>query len=350
MVLEQPAPAEARPLRARERPVPQPGPGAVRVRVEACGVCRTDLHVVEGDLQPRAPSIVPGHEVVGRIEALGEGLASAEAPSLSLGQRVGVPWLHRTCGDCRFCRRGRENLCLRPAFTGWEEDGGYAEYCVAPADFVYPLPESQSAHELAPLLCAGIIGYRAYLRSGVEPGQRLGLYGFGGSAHIAIQIARHFGCEVSVFSRGGEHRALAEELGASWIGETNERPPHALDAAILFAPAGDIVPRALEALGRGGVLAIAGIHLSEVPPLDYQRHLFQEREVRSVTANTREDGRALLALASEIPILTSTRCYPLEAANEALIDLKQGRIRGAAVLEPRPATHLGRSATRADDL
>ena len=358
MVLRMPAPAESRPLRSSERAVPEPGPGEVRVRVEACGVCRTDLHVVEGDLPPRAPSIVPGHEIVGRVEACGEDLAPAEAdalrtpagaatdgrlperghareePSRLLGRRVGIPWLRSACGECRFCCRGSENLCLRPAFTGWDRDGGYAEFCVAPADFVYPLPEDRPARELAPLLCAGIIGYRAYLRSAVEPGQRLGLYGFGGSAHIAIQVARHFGCEVFVFSRGGEHRAHAEELGASWIGETRERPPHRLDAAILFAPAGDIVPHALEALDRGGVLAIAGIHLSEIPSLDYQRHLFQEREVRSVTANTREDGRALLALAGEIPIRTQTRPYPLSAANEALIDLKQDRIRGAAVLEP----------------
>ena len=224
-------------------------------------------------------------------------------------------------------------MCLRPTFTGWEIDGGYAEYCIAAADFLYPLPEAPTARELTPLLCAGIIGYRAYLRSGVRPGQRLGLYGFGGSAHIAIQVAGHFGCEVSVFSRGSAHRALAEELGAAWIGDPQDRPPHALDAAILFAPAGDIVPHALAALDRGGVLAIAGIHLSDLPALNYQRHLFQEREVRSVTANTREDGRALLALADQIPIRTQTMGYPLEAANEALIDLKQGRIRGAAVLE-----------------
>jgi zinc-binding alcohol dehydrogenase family protein len=333
MVLDTPAPVEARPLRMRDRELPSPGPREVRIRVEACGVCRTDLHVVEGDLRPHLPEVVPGHEVVGRVDALGADLEAASAPRV--GDRVGVPWVHRTCGICRFCRGGAENLCLKPLFTGWEVDGGYAEYCLALAEFVYALPENRSARELAPLLCAGIIGYRAYRRSGVQPGQRLGLYGFGGSAHIAIQVARHFGCEVFVFSRGGEHRALAEELGASWIGETRERPPHPLDAAILFAPAGDIVPDALESLDRGGVLAIAGIHLSDVPSLDYQRHLFQEREVRSVTANTRADGRALMELAAAIPIHTTTLSYPLEQANEALIDLKQDRIRGAAVLEPQ---------------
>jgi propanol-preferring alcohol dehydrogenase len=295
---------------------------------------------VEGDLRLRAASIVPGHEIVGRVEECGDDLAAGAQPRGALargllGRRVGVPWLHRSCGECRYCCRDAENLCLQPLFTGWEVNGGYADYCVAPADFVYPLPEDRPARDLAPLLCAGIIGYRAYLRSGVGPGQRLGLFGFGGSAHIAIQLARHFGCEVFVFSRGGQHRALAEELGAAWIGETNEPPPRLLDAAILFAPAGEIVLPALEALDRGGVLAIAGIHLTDIPSLDYQRHLFQEREVRSVTANTREDGRALLALASEIPIHTRTRCYPLEAANEALIDLKRDRIRGAAVLEPQ---------------
>jgi len=224
-------------------------------------------------------------------------------------------------------------LCTSPTFTGWEVDGGYADQALVPAEFAYPLPEALAARDAAPLLCAGIIGYRAYRRSGVRAGGRLGLFGFGGSAHIAIQVARHHGCEVSVFSRGDRHRALAEELGAVWVGAVDERPPHPLDAAILFAPAGELVPFALEALDRGGVLAIAGIHLSDIPALDYRSQLFEEREIRSVTANTREDGRALLELAGEIPIRTRTAAYPLEAANEALIDLKHGRIAGAAVLE-----------------
>jgi propanol-preferring alcohol dehydrogenase len=328
MVLREPGPAERHPLELVERPIPRPGPGEVLVEVEVCGVCRTDLHVVEGDLAPQRPEIVPGHEVVGRVAARGEGAAR-----FLEGERVGVAWLHRACGACRFCSKGVENLCSAPTFTGWEADGGYAGFTVAPEDFIYRLPEQLAARDAAPLLCAGIIGYRAYSRSGVRPGQRLGLYGFGGSAHIVIQLARHHGCEVYVFSRGGRHRELAVKLGASWIGETREPPPHKLDAAILFAPAGEIVPPAMEALDRGGVLAIAGIHLSDLPALDYQRHLFQEREIRSVTANTRADGRALLELAVAIPIATHTVPYPLEAANQALVDLKQDRIQGAAVLE-----------------
>lgn len=327
--MDRPARAETAPLRLEERPTPEPGPGAVRVRIEACGVCRTDLHVVEGDLEPRKRGVVPGHEVVGRVEALGPGVREP-----CVGTRVGVAWLHRSCGTCRFCGRGAENLCLAPAFTGWDVDGGYAEQVVASADFVYPLSEELGARDAAPLLCAGIIGYRAWRRSGVRPGGRLGLFGFGGSAHIVIQVARHHGCEVSVFSRGGVHREHAEELGAAWVGDTYDRPPHPLDAAILFAPAGEIVPAALERLDRGGVLACAGIHMSDVPPLDYQRHLFQERELRSVTANTRDDGRELLRLAAEIPIRTGTTGYALEDANRALLDLKEDRVRGAAVLEP----------------
>jgi propanol-preferring alcohol dehydrogenase len=318
-----------RPLELVERDPPQPAPGEVLVRVEACGVCRTDLHLAEGDLAPRRPEVVPGHEVVGRVVAQGAGVG-APVP----GERVGVAWLHAACGTCRFCARGRENLCLAPRFTGWDADGGYAELAAAPAAFVYRLADDAPPRETAPLLCAGIIGYRAYVRSGIQPGGSLGLYGFGGSAHIVIQLARHHGCEVFVASRGGRHRELALELGAAWVGEPGERPPRPLDAAILFAPAGELVPPALEALDRGGCLAVAGIHLSPVPPLDYQRHLFQERGLASVTANTRRDGEALLRLAREIPIRTHTVGYPLEEANRALADLKHDRIRGAAVLEP----------------
>ncbi len=332
MVLREPAAAEAKPLCFAERPAPEPGSGEVRVRVEVCGVCRTDLHVVEGDLPPRLPEIVPGHQVVGRVDAAGPGSARFRS-----GDRVGVAWLRRACGGCRFCARGCENLCLAPSFTGWDADGGYAEWLVVPEDFAYPLPEEAVPRDVAPLLCAGIIGFRAFKRSGIAPGGRLGLWGFGNSAHITIQVARHHGCEVYVFSRGGEHRELAEELGASWVGDSFDAPPARLDGAILFAPAGELVPPALEALDRGGTLAIAGIHLSEVPPLDYQKHLFQERTLQSVTANTREDGRELLELATRIPITTHTSGYPLEAANEALIDLKQDRVRGAAVLEIREA-------------
>jgi propanol-preferring alcohol dehydrogenase len=326
--VEAPRPAEERPLRLVERARPEPGPGELLVAVEVCGVCRTDLHVAEGDLAPRRPHVVPGHEVVGRVALRGAGAARFRE-----GDRVGVAWLYRACGACRFCKRGEENLCTAPRFTGWDADGGYADFVTASEDFVYALPEAVDARSLAPLLCAGIIGWRAYQRSGVAPGERLGLYGFGGSAHIVIQLARHFGNEVYVVSRGARHQALARELGAHWVGDAGAAPPVPLDGAILFAPAGEIVPAALAALDRGGVLAVAGIHLSAIPLLDYAAHLFQERELRSVTANTREDGRRLLELAQEIPLVTHTVPYPLERAGEALVDLKQDRLRGAAVLE-----------------
>ncbi len=323
-----PRAAEARPLRVVERAPPEPGAGELRLRVEVCGVCRTDLHIAEGDLFPRRPHVIPGHEVVGVVDAVGPGVSGFRE-----GDRAGVAWLQRTCGRCRFCLRGAENLCLAPRFTGWDEDGGYAEQVVAPAAFVYRLPARAEASALAPLLCAGIIGYRAYLQSGVAKGQRLGLFGFGGSAHITLQVARFLGNEVYVFSRGEGHQALARELGAHWVGETRDTPPALLDAAILFAPAGGIAPIALERLDRGGTLAIAGIHLSQIPLLDYQRHLFHERVLRSVTANTREDGLRLLELAQQIPLVTHTVPYALERAGDALIDLKQDRIRGAAVLQ-----------------
>jgi len=328
MALDRPAPIEQRPLSLVERPEPEPAEGEVVVRVEVCGVCRTDLHVVEGDLPPRHQGIVPGHEVVGRVARRGLG-----ADRFAVGARVGVAWLHRACGVCRFCVRGDENLCLSPRFTGWDEDGGYGSSVVVPEAFAYALPEEMPGRELAPLLCAGIIGYRAYRRSRVEPGGRIGLFGFGGSAHVTIQVARHHGCEVYVFSRGGTHRELAEELGAEWVGGSYDRPPHPLDGAVLFAPAGELVPPALAALDRGATLAVAGIHLSDIPALSYQEHLFQERTLQSVTANTREDGQALLDLAAEIPIRTHTQTYPLTDANEALLDLKEDRVKGAAVLE-----------------
>jgi propanol-preferring alcohol dehydrogenase len=327
MSLGAPGPIESSPLGLVEKPAPDPGQDEVRVAVEVCGVCRTDLHLVEGDLAPRRAGVVPGHQVVGRVESRGR-----QAKRFREGDRVGVAWLRSACGVCRFCASGRENLCLAPQFTGWDADGGYAERVTVPEAFAYPLPATLAPEQAAPLLCAGIIGYRAFARSGIRPGGRLGLYGFGGSAHIVIQIARHQGCQVFVVTRGGVHRELAESLGASWVGDAEQRLPVPLDAAILFAPAGELVPVALAALDRGGTLAIAGIHLSQVPPLDYQAHLFEERTLCSVTANTRADGTALLALAAEIPIRTHTQRYPLEAANQALLDLKQDRVRGAAVL------------------
>lgn len=328
MVLPAPASIESRPLRLVERPRPQPRPGEVLVRVEVCGVCRTDLHVAEGDLAPHRADLVPGHEVVGRVTGRGSG-----ARRFAVGDRVGVAWLHQACGSCRFCERDAENLCLAPRFTGWDADGGYAEYVTVPEAFAYALPQDAAAAALAPLLCAGIIGYRALVRSSVRPGARLGLFGFGGSAHIVIQLARHQDCEVFVFSREPRHQELARSLGAVWVGKSTDPAPQPLDAAILFAPAGELVPPALAALDRGGTLAVAGIHLSEIPPLDYQQHLFQERTLQSVTANTRADGEALLRLGREIPLRTHTVPYPLEAANDALADLKNDRIRGAAVLE-----------------
>jgi len=331
MLLRAPGEIATRPLALTEAAVPEPGPGEVLVRVEVCGVCRTDLHVVEGDLAPQRAELVPGHQVVGRIARCGPGVATWHD-----GERVGIAWLHRACGACRFCSRGDENLCLDPRFTGWHANGGFAEYAVAPAEFVYRVPGSLPAREIAPLLCAGIIGWRALVRSRARRGSRLGLWGFGASAHIAIQVARHLGCDVYVFSRATLHGGLARELGATWVGGSNDLPPVPLDAAILFAPAGELVPVALERLDRGGTLAVAGIHLSDVPALDYQRHLFQERTLTSVTANTREDGRVLLHLAGAIPIRTHTTLYPLERANEALADLKSDRVRGAAVLAIEP--------------
>jgi propanol-preferring alcohol dehydrogenase len=330
-VVRTPRAAERAPLECEERALPEPGPGQIRVRVEVCGVCRTDLHVAEGDLAPRRAQIVPGHEVVGRVDALGPGVRDWRE-----GERAGIAWLARSCGRCRFCARGDENLCLEPRFSGWDVDGGYAEYALADAEFAYPLPESLAAESLAPLLCAGIIGWRAYARSGVKPRGRLGLWGFGGSAHLVAQIARHFENELYVFSRGGEHRELALELGARWVGGSFDPSPVPLDAAILFAPAGELVTPALEALDRGGTLAIAGIHLSPIPALDYARQLFQERSLRSVTANTRADGRELLRLAAAIPLRSHTVAYALDDANQALVDLKLDRIRGAAVLRVAP--------------
>ena len=327
MVVEKPAPIESDPLRAVELEIPEPGPGEIRVQVRTCGVCRTDLHVAEGDLPPHSPRIVPGHEVVGVVDKRGVG-----ASRFKQGDRVGVAWLRETCGVCVYCRRGRENLCPNARFTGYDHDGGYAEYAVVREDFAYPLPDSLGDEELAPLLCAGIIGYRAIKRADIKPGAAVGLYGFGGSAHLAIQVLRYWGCRVFVMSRGGPHRDLAKDLGAEWIGNADDRPPAPLDAAILFAPAGNLVPLALEALDRGGILSIAGIYLSPIPVLDYEKHLFYEKELRSVTANTRADGNEFLKLAGEIGIRSQTVAFGLTEANMALKMLKHDQIKGAAVL------------------
>lgn len=325
--VDRPGPVDRHPLVRIERPVPEPGPGEVLVRIDACGVCRTDLHLAEGDLAPRRHLVVPGHEVVGVVEALGQ--ASSR---LHLGERVGIPWLARTCGTCRFCQRGDENLCEAPAFTGWDRDGGYAEWAVAAEAYVYRLPDAFDVQDAAPLLCAGIIGFRAWRRAHVPPEGRLGIYGFGGSAHLTAQVAVAEGARVHVVTRSPAAQRLARELGAASACGPGQRPPQPLDAAILFAPDGGLVPLALAALDRGGTLVVAGIHLSDIPPLDYQRHLFEERSVASVTANTRRDGEDFLALAAQIPVRVTTSPYPLDDADRALADLAAGRVRGAAVL------------------
>ncbi|WP_077491040.1 zinc-dependent alcohol dehydrogenase family protein [Sinomonas mesophila] len=323
-----PAGGEVGPLTFGRRPDPVPGPGEILVRVSVCGVCRTDLHLAEGDLAPRRHGIIPGHEVVGTVVGAGP-----DAGRFMPGERVGIAWLRGTCGECRFCRSGRENLCVAPRFTGWDDDGGYAELAVVPEAFAYRIPEAFGDREAAPLLCAGIIGYRALRRAEVPGGGRLGIYGFGGSAHITAQLAVHLGATVYVMTRSPEARRLALELGAAWVGDADDGPPEKLDAAILFAPVGALVPPALRALDRGGTLAVAGIHLSDIPPLNYQEHLFQERQLRSVTANTRADGEEFLRLAAQIPVRTTTVPYAFEDAGRALADLAADRITGAAVLE-----------------
>jgi propanol-preferring alcohol dehydrogenase len=327
MVLSRPAPIDTSPLELREIPDPEPGPGELRVRVLACAICRTDLHVVEAELPPVREHIIPGHQVVGVVDRLGPG-----TNRFKVGDRLGIAWLRFTDGQCRYCRAGRENLCPNARFTGYHEDGGYAEYAVVREDFAYPLPQTLDPVSATPLLCAGIIGYRALRRADLRPGCRLGLYGFGSSAHIAIQVARHIGCTVYVMTRDARHQELARQLGATWAGAATDRPPEPLDSAVLFAPVGDLVPPALEALDMGGTLAIAGIYLTDIPRLNYQRHLFHEKNLRSVTANTREDGRELLRLAAEIPLRPETTTYPLADANRALQQLKHDGIRGTGVL------------------
>jgi len=327
-VVDETAPVNlGRPLVRRELPTPQPGPGEILVRVDVCAVCRTDLHLAEGDLPPHAPGTAPGHEVVGRIVARGP-----DATRFEPGARVGIAWLRETCGNCAYCRRGAENLCPESRYTGWDAHGGFAEYAVVREDFAYPLPEGYADEELAPLLCAGIIGYRALLRSELPPGGRLGIYGFGASAHLALQVAVAEGATVHVLTRSAAARELALDLGAMSAGAAYGMPPEPLDAAVLFAPVGDLVPVALEALDRGGTLAVAGIHLSDIPPLHYQRHLFQERTLRSVTANTRRDGEQFLAFAARHRLHVVTTPYPFDAADRALADLAADAVHGAAVL------------------
>jgi propanol-preferring alcohol dehydrogenase len=326
-VVAKPGPVDAGPLRLVDRDVPEPGPGQVRVRVLACGVCRTDLHLAEGDLPPRRPEVTPGHEVVGVVEARGDGAGRFE-----LGQRVGVPWLGGTDGSCRFCRRGAENLCLHPTFTGWDIDGGYAESCLVREEYAYALPDAVADEHAAPLLCAGIIGYRALRAAAVPPGGALGIYGFGGSAHLAAQLALAEGMRVHVRTRGTANRELALALGVDSAGDSTDELPEPLAGAVTFAPVGELVPVGLRALDRGGTLAVAGIYLSDIPALNYGRELFQERRLRSVTANTRADGEEFLRLAVRHGIRSTTVAYGFEQADRALADLAHGRFAGAAVL------------------
>jgi propanol-preferring alcohol dehydrogenase len=326
-VVHQPGPISAGPLRLTDRPRPDPGQGELLIRVLCCGVCRTDLHLAEGDLPPRAADVTPGHEVVGEVVAAGPGAAR-----FGPGDRVGVAWLAGTDGSCRYCRRGAENLCPRSVYTGWDVHGGYADYVVAADAYVHPIPAGFTDAEAAPLLCAGIIGYRALRRSALPPGGRLGIWGFGGSAHLTAQVALAEGAVVHVFTRAAAARELALGLGAASAQDSWDPAPEPLDSAIIFAPVGEIVPAALAALDRGGTLAIAGIHLTDIPPLNYAAHLFQERAVRSVTANTRGDAEEFLRLAQQLRLRVTVTPYPLGAADRALADLAADRVNGAAVL------------------
>lgn len=326
-VLEHAAPIADAPLRLVERPEPEPAPGEVILRVSACACCRTDLHVVEGELDLPYLPVVPGHQAVGRVERLG-----ADCERLAVGDRVGVAWLHHTCGVCAFCRRGEENLCERAEFTGWTVDGGYADAIAVPEAFAVALPDAFDDLEAAPLLCAGVIGYRALRRAEVQSGERVALMGFGASAHLALQVLRYWGCEVVVLTRGEAHRALARELGASWVGEAAERPPESCDRAVVFAPAGELVPIALQVVRPGGTVCLAGIHMSPIPQLDYAL-LWRERSLRSVANMTRRDAEEFMSLAAEAGVRSSFVVFPLEAANDALLAVKSDGVRGAAVLD-----------------
>ncbi|TCC28237.1 zinc-binding alcohol dehydrogenase family protein [Kribbella speibonae] len=321
--VDHPGPVDDGPLQRVRRTVPEPGAGEVLVKVEACGICRTDLHLTEGDLAPKRPGVVPGHQAVGQVVERG-----TAAERFAIGDRVGIAWLRSTCGVCEFCRQGSENLCPRSTYTGWDADGGFAEYAVVPEDYAYVMPTDRPAAELAPWLCAGIIGYRSLLRANLPPGGRLGIYGFGSSAHLTAQLALAQGAELFVVTRGERNQALARELGAAFVGD---RPPVPLDSAIVFAPAGDVVPAALEALKPGGTVAVAGIYLSDVPVLNYERHLFHERDLRSVTSNTRRDGEELFGLVARLPVAAHTTVVPFGAVDRALSDVAHGRASGSLV-------------------
>jgi propanol-preferring alcohol dehydrogenase len=326
MVLDQPRPAEENPLQLREVPLPEPGAGEIRLRVRCCGVCHTDLHIVEGEIKlPKLP-VTPGHQIVGVVDAFGPGVQHFRE-----GDRAGVPWLYSTDGACPYCLRGQENLCENARFTGLHVDGGYAEAMLVGEQFAYPVPAAFDDHHAAPLLCAGVIGYRSLRLSNARAGERLGLYGFGASAHIVLQIARHQGCEVYVFTRTPAHRELAQRLGAAWVGTSQQQPPAALDAAIVFAPVGSLVPVALSSVRKGGTVALAGIVMSQIPAMDYAL-LYHERVLRSAANSTRDDVRECLQLAAEVPVTTAVQVFSLEQANQALQAMKHSRIEGAGVL------------------
>jgi len=328
MILKRFAPIDQNPLELVDLPIPEPDPEDILLRVKVCGVCHTDLHTIEGELPEVKLPIIPGHQVVGVVEKLGKNTSRFKE-----GERLGVAWLYSACGECAFCQRENENLCEIARFTGYHVNGGYAEYIVIPEKFAYPVPEIFSGGEAAPLLCAGIIGYRALRLSETKPGQRLGLYGFGASAHVAIQVAVHWGCEVYVFTRSEEHRNLASKLGAVWTGKSKDEPPTKMDSSIIFAPAGELVLDALRVLDKGGTLALAGIYMTPIPEMDYVKYLYHERTLRSVANATRQDGEELLRIAAEIPIRTTTQVFPLEEANKTLQLLKKGKISGAAILK-----------------
>ncbi|HKS74310.1 MAG TPA: zinc-dependent alcohol dehydrogenase family protein [Terriglobales bacterium] len=326
MLLSHAQPVEDAPLHLKELPTPTPGPHQVRLRIRCCGLCHTDLHTVEGDLPlPKLP-LVPGHQIVGIVDAI-----APQVHRFKEGDRVGVPWLYSTDQTCAYCRRDLENLCDHARFTGYHVDGGYAEAVIVHEDYAYPIPKVFSDENAAPLLCAGIIGYRSYRLSGISERERLGLYGFGASAHIVLQMARHQGKEVYVFTRAAIHQALARRLGAAWVGDAQDTPPQSLDAAIIFAPAGALVPQALRALAKAGTLTLAGITMSAIPQMDYSL-LYEERVIRSVANSTRRDAQEFLELAAEVPVTTEIRTYNLDQANQALQDLKHSRLEAAGVL------------------
>lgn len=328
LILKRPCSIDERPLSIAEVDTPIPGPKEILLKIMTCGICHTDLHIVEGELKPKKLPIIPGHQIVGVVAAMGK-----RVTRFRKGDRVGVAWLNSTCGKCEFCQKEKENLCEKAKFTGYDVDGGYAEYAVVSENFAYPIPRGFSEIEAAPLFCAGVIGFRALRLSEIEKGRCLGLFGFGASAHIVIQIAKHWGCQVFVFTRSEEHRKLAKELGADWTGRAEDSPPARLNSAVIFAPAGKLVLDALRVLKKGGTLALAGIYMTPIPELDYNKHLYYEKTVRSVANSTRRDAEDLLKLAAEIPIRTEVQEFDLNEANRALMLLKQGKIQGAGVLK-----------------